>query len=60
MAVLLLTAAQSGMLKYVRDAGVIWWISLEANREDVIFIVPCHVYILGSGFLVAKMQSCEL
>jgi len=43
------------MLKYMRNAGLVWRVRLETNAEDVVLVVPCHMQILSAGFVVLKM-----
>ena len=57
---ILLTPAERSMLKYVRNTCVIWRISLEPNREDIVLVVSGDVEIFCSSFLMFELKRCEL
>lgn len=44
------------MLKDMRHTRVIRGICLEANRKDIIAIVPSDVQVFGTRFVVLKLQ----
>ena len=54
------TATQSGMLQYMRHAGVIGRVGLEANGEDIIPVIPRNVQIVCSSLVMTQVESCEL
>lgn len=57
---LLLAPAKSSVLEYVRNTGVIWWISLEADGENIILVISCDMKMLCTCLFMLKMQSCKL
>jgi len=48
------------MLQDVWHSRVIWRISLETDGEDIIRIFPSYVKILGSSFVMVKLQRGQL
>lgn len=48
------------MLQNVRHSGVIWWIGLESNGEDIIRVVPRNMDIVGAGLVVLELQRGQL
>ena len=55
-----MASAERGMLKYMGDTCVIWGVSFEANREDIVLVVSGNVQILRSSFLMLESKSSEL
>lgn len=48
------------MLQYVRNAGVIGWVSLEPDREDIVFVFSSDMKMLCTSLVMLEEQSCEL
>lgn len=48
------------MLKYVGDTCVIWGVSLEANREDIVLVVSGDVQVFRSSSLMLEFKGSEL
>lgn len=55
-----LTPAERGVLKYVRNASVIWGVSLEADGEDIVLVVSGDVQIFRSSLYMLELEGCEL
>lgn len=55
-----LTPAERGVLEYVRNTSVIWWVSLEADGEDIVLVVSGDVQILRSSLLMLELEGCKL
>lgn len=48
------------MLEDMWDSRGIWWIGLEANREDIVRVISGNVQILCARLIVVKLQSRQL
>lgn len=48
------------MLEDMWDPSVIWWIGLEADREDVVLVVTSNVKMLSASLVMLQAESCEL
>lgn len=48
------------MFKDVRNASRIRRIRLEADAEDIILVVSCHVQVVGAGLVVLEHQRRQL
>ena len=55
-----MASAERGMLKYVGDTCVIWGVSLEANREDIVLVVSGNVQIFRSSSLMLEFKGSKL
>ena len=56
----LLTTTQRRVLQYMRNTGVIWWVSLESYRKNIVLILSCDMEMLSTGLSMLKMQGCQL
>ena len=56
----LLAAAQRGVLQDMGHTGVVWWVCLEADGEDIVAIVAGDVQVLGAGLVMLQMQRRQL
>lgn len=48
------------MFKNMGHARRIWRVRLEADAEDIVLVVSCHVQIVGAGLVVLEQQRREL
>lgn len=47
------------MLENMWDTSGVWWICLEADAEDIIAIVPCHMQIVCARLFMLEVQRRE-
>ena len=48
------------MLQDVWDARIIWGVSLEPNREDIVAVVASDVEVFGTRLVVPQVQRRQL
>ena len=48
------------MFEDVRHAGRIWRVRLEADAEDIVLVVSCHVQVISAGLVVLEQQRRQL
>lgn len=56
----LLTATECGVLQDVWHASVIWRVGLEADRENIVTIVPGNVKMFSACLIVLQVQCSQL
>ena len=48
------------MLKYVGNTSMIWGVSLECDREDIVLVISGNVQIFGSSLLMLELEGRKL
>jgi len=48
------------MFKDMWHARRVWRVGLEADAEDIVLIVSCHMKIIGAGLVVLEHQRRQL
>ena len=48
------------MFQYVRHPGIVGWVCLKPDGEDIILVIPRNVKILSTSLFMLEMESRKL
>jgi hypothetical protein len=54
------TAAERGVLQYMRHARTVWWVCLEADGKDIVRIISGNMQVVGASLVMLQVQRGEL